>query len=236
MPYAVTFAAYTPPGRADGTPWTAVEIEEATDRTGIGATLIDTILLAPDATPENPATRKFTTEHATLAAGWYRVTWTAADGDRAPTRWVFNGANISASRRDVADLMLSRLRDDVGLVEGFSTSTRPTDVQVDRFIAHGITRVRAKLGAVPESISDDARHAVALYAAMLAESSLLPEQNNPDTGPYERLKELFDASLADLVLEVEEVGSGGEPGVVDNFATPLGLFPSSSVNFDSEPF
>lgn len=235
MPYVVTFRAYTPPAR-DDEPWTDVRVEEAAAKDGPWAVLETQPLSPVDTDPAAPDTRTVTTQLATLAAGWYRLTWLDADGDQALTSPLYSGANIAPPLREVADLMLSRLRDDVGTVDTFSAATTPTADQADRFINYGLRRVRGKAGAIPESLADDARHVVALYAAMLAESSLQSEQADDNSGHYERLKELYDAALADLIEEVKDVADGGEPGAADDSVSPLGSFPDPAVRWDCEVF
>lgn len=236
MAFAVRFAGYTPPVR-DDEPWTDVRIEEAAAKEGPWTVLEEQALTPVDTDPTAPETRSITTELATLAAGWYRLTWLDASGDQALTAPLFNGANIAPPVREVADLMLSRLRDDVGTVDTFTAETTPTATQVERFVNYGVRRVRGKAGAIPEALADDARHVAALYAAMLAESSLQSEQADDNSGHYERLKELYDEALADLLVEVVDVSAGGEPGVADDgVVLPLGLFPGSAVNWDTEVF
>lgn len=73
MGIAVSFVGYTPPARFDLTPWTDVQIEEASEETGT-YTLIDTLSLGvPDPDPADPAARSFTTVNGTAADQWYRV-------------------------------------------------------------------------------------------------------------------------------------------------------------------
>jgi hypothetical protein len=72
MATVVTFLDYTPPERADGIPWTSVQIEESDEVDG-DYTLIDTLTLVPDVDPANPAARDFTTILGTGEDLWYRV-------------------------------------------------------------------------------------------------------------------------------------------------------------------
>jgi hypothetical protein len=71
----VNLTDYVPEPRYDAVPWTTARVQEAAASTGEWTT-IDTFVLNPvDADPSNPAARSFTTTHATLASGWYRVVW-----------------------------------------------------------------------------------------------------------------------------------------------------------------
>jgi len=86
----VTLTGYIPEARYDALPWTHARIEEAPDSTGPW-TSIDTIMLSPvDSNPALPVTRNFTTTHATLTTGWYRVVWTDAAALESATAPVHN--------------------------------------------------------------------------------------------------------------------------------------------------
>jgi hypothetical protein len=91
----VTFNDYTPPARADGLPWTHVRIEEAT-RLGGDFTAIDTQALSPlDPDPSAPISRDFTTDDATVSAGWYRVVFIdAALNESQPSEAEYSGPNL----------------------------------------------------------------------------------------------------------------------------------------------
>lgn len=74
----VNLTGYIPEARFDNLSWTHARIEEASSAAGPW-TAIETITLSPvDADPAHPATRSFTTTHATLTSGWYRVVWVDA--------------------------------------------------------------------------------------------------------------------------------------------------------------
>lgn len=95
MSEVVSFANYTPAPRFDSTPWTDVQIEEATASSGPW-TVIDTIALTPtDADPSAPAARSFTITNGTAPDLWYRITF--VDG----------GGNLSLPSAPVQNLTLT---------------------------------------------------------------------------------------------------------------------------------
>jgi hypothetical protein len=240
VPYSVRLVNYVPPAR-DTTAWTVAALYEASAKDGSGETQIETFDLSLaangglDATPKQPKPRTFTTELATLAAGWYAIEWRDSTGDTARTGWVYNGANIAPGLDQVFRLVVTRVRDQAGQLDEFPETGRVNRVRVEGWISDGVKRVRSKVGAVPAELADDATHVVALYTAMLVELALIPEQQSTDAGPYDRLKDLFDEALADLVESVEDVGGGSEPGPGDDAVLPVGTFPSPGVRWDCEP-
>lgn len=80
MGIVVSFDDFTPAARYDSVPWTSVQIEEAATATG-SYTLIDTIVLSPDADPANPSARDFSTSNGTDDDQWYRVRFFDSNGD-----------------------------------------------------------------------------------------------------------------------------------------------------------
>jgi len=107
MAEVITFENFRPPARFDAKPWTGVNIEESADGS-TGWTQIDHVTLAPDADPENPELRSFTTEKGTALGYWYRVIFTDATGDLAqPTTPIQNLAGSGVAPHayaTVADL------------------------------------------------------------------------------------------------------------------------------------
>lgn len=91
MTYVVTFDHYRPGKRTDGIPFTSVEIYESDTEDGT-YTLIDTQSLVPvDSDPTKPAVRNFTTTEATLADGWYYVSFVDDEDNRQNTDPVRRG-------------------------------------------------------------------------------------------------------------------------------------------------
>lgn len=234
--YVVSFADATPSARFDGVPWNTVEVVEAATKGGTAVLTVSGALSPLDTDPANPQSRDITVKNATLAAGWYQLTFLDADGNRQPTRWVYNGGNISPSMEDIAALLRTRLVDTGGNpLATFTDTSTPTRQQVETFITSAIRRVRLKVGAVQEDLADDAREVVALYAAARAELTLWPEQVPGQQSPYRELIALADAALTDLDAEVEEVAAGGEPGPADDVVRPIGLLTAAATNWGSEP-
>lgn len=232
MLHVVPFVHYTPPDRDDGQAWRTVRIEESAAVAGPW-TVIDTITLSPlDTDPAAPAPRSFSTEAATLAAGWYRVTFLDAAAREAPFRPVYSGASIAPALADIARAMRSRLADAGGQpVAMFSATTRPTREDVEGFIRSGVRAVRLKVGAVQDEIADDAREVVELYAAARAELASWPEQTGNTASPYSALMDEYKAALADLEKSSQEIGEGREPGAAGDVGMPVSSFPLPSIDY-----
>lgn len=71
MTYVQSFSAVTPPPRYDAVAWTHLEVWESDAEDGTFA-LIDTQVIAVDATPASPNTVQVTTTDAVLPEGWYK--------------------------------------------------------------------------------------------------------------------------------------------------------------------
>jgi len=81
MPEVVSFSDYTPAPRFDATPWTDIQVEEASASTGPWL-VIDTIPISPlDVDPANPDSRSFTITNGTAPDLWYRITFVDAGGN-----------------------------------------------------------------------------------------------------------------------------------------------------------
>jgi hypothetical protein len=198
MGYVVTFSGYRPAPRFDSLPWTQAVVSEGAGATGPWVD-IATITLTPDADPAHPAARDFTTEDATLEEGWYRVTFVDADGDSSVAPPIWSSSKTDSSRPtvdDVALLLRTRTISGAGFNTGlggdtypnelvtFTTTTRPTAAEADRMIqtAYEATlgELTAELGPLPPAMNGMLRHAVALYAAILIETSFFREQATED--------------------------------------------------------
>ena len=70
MAVVLTFRKYVPPPRFDGHPWVSARIDESDGSAGPW-NQIDSITLSPvDTDPADPIERDFTTDNATIDAGW----------------------------------------------------------------------------------------------------------------------------------------------------------------------
>ena len=195
----VTFEGFTPPPRYDASahPWTQVRVEESATATGT-FTAIETIALSPtDANPALPATRSFTTTHATLAAGWYRVVFLdAAASESPPTTPIQNSGDPTAATRptvaQVALKVLARTRVSGQRVLGTFTpaDTDPADrtmitlEQAEALIDAGVQRVHGRAGAVAPDLADLAKDVAAEYAAAQIEAALAPEASAAADSAY----------------------------------------------------
>lgn len=97
MTQVLTLTGLTPPARFDDLAWTGARLEQADTETG-SYTLLETFTLDPvDDDPEQPDTRNFTSELATVAK-WYRIVWVDEDGDQSPPEppVEFTGETVTA--------------------------------------------------------------------------------------------------------------------------------------------
>lgn len=210
--YVVSLTGYTPSARFDGVHWASVLIEESATEDGTVLASAVGDLDPVDDDPTVPQPRNFTMTGATLAAGWYRVTFLDAAGNQQPTAWVFNGAatdaDLTPSVADVAALLLARTRADdeqIGEELGtFNTRTRPTAIQVAQLIAIAVSQLRTRVATpIPTRFAAQARSLVALNAAALVEGSLTPEQSGVDnwsTAP--QYQAMYLAGLQDLIAAI----------------------------------
>jgi hypothetical protein len=218
----VTLPRRTPLPRSDAVPWTLALIQEASASTGTWAT-IDTITLSPsDTDPANPVTRDLTTIHATLTEGWYRVIWKDAslNTSAATAPWQ-NTSELAIGARpsvtEVAALLRARTKVKGGAELGtFNTLTRPTGAEVEALIDEASDEVFGKVQAIDPTLpvgsaynapgSDyerRVRRAVALYAAILIETSYWPEQVKSNQSPAGTWQALYDSRIRALISEGE---------------------------------
>jgi hypothetical protein len=238
--YIVTFAGYTPPQRfpPDATLWTQARIEEAPDAGGVpGAWSVieGPFALSPAVTnPATPPTYNFTTENATLEAGFYRVVWIDAVGTEEPTEAVFSGPkpSVAPTVGEVAALLHARTTQRGGAEIGtFTSTTRPTAGQVEAMIRQASSLVFASTGAMPTlddcpdapNVASAVRTLIAMRATLFIEPSLWPEQTVAGVSPYTAMREQYEAELPRVVDAVRdcresgavEPGEGGEGGPAD---------------------
>jgi hypothetical protein len=202
--YVLGFEDFQPGDRVDGAPWTSIQIEESPNQDG-PYSIIDTIPISPvDLDPSDPAERSFTTSNATMAAGWYRITFLDDAGGQQPVEPLYHSAARSGYMPGVGDvgaLLTARTRDSDGVEAGtFTSKTRPTKEQVERLIEKAATTVVEKVGADPLPIYwEPIASVIALSAALRVELSFFPDQVNAGRSAYAELKKLRDEELADLI-------------------------------------
>lgn len=231
MSIVVTLADYTPPARSDSISFDHVKIEEAAAAAGPW-TLIDTQALSADPDPKHPAERDLTTKKATLAEGFYRVKWVSGTDETSPTEPVQNLSSLAGGLRPTLADVASKLRARTKIIGGteagtFTPSTRPTDDQVEDLIDDALDEVLGKIQTPGTGTEYErrARGAVALYTAILIETSYFPEQVGAGKSPATVFQGLYESRIKALIAE----GETGEPqgeGTDESPADPYWLFPS----------
>jgi hypothetical protein len=242
--YAHSFEDLTPPAAFDDIAFVSVEIEQATIEAPTVWTLIDTIAITEDPSPETPDANDITTRKATVPAGWFRFRF--LDEDDVATAWTvptLSPATIydwAPTLPRIAAIQRSRTRGtasrDAGIAgeQGtFTATTRPTADAVRSLIAVAC----ADLLAVTEGIEPctaaldfAAGNAVAYRVAMLIELSYLPEQTNGDMTAYKAFKDLWEETSARVGGRIlEQCPIPGTPGGEDTSSRdgmPVGNVPS----------
>lgn len=215
----VNLTDYTPVERYDAQPWTAARLEEAPAATGPW-TAIETFTLTPDVDPRHPAAHSFTSAHATLDSGWYRIVWTDAALRESASPPAHNDvvAPFTPTLADVGKHIRPRTRDRDGNFLGtFSGTTEPTDAQVEAIITESASKVTAKIGsAIAEPLWEKARVVIALRAAMFIELSFFGDQIRAGRSPYNELKALHDEEWKELYSDWRDLGPDGLPGTADD--------------------
>jgi hypothetical protein len=228
---AVSFVDFLPIPRYDGDPWTQVTIEEAPAVTGPW-TVIDTITFQTvDADPTNPQPKSFTTENATIFDGWYRLTFSDAEGTlQQPVDPIHNVADVQPefwpTVTDVATLLRTRTVDRQGNEGGtFTSDTRPTAAQVAEIIKQAALDLSAQIGPdIPDDLIPEARRIVAIRAAMLVELTYFPEQVAASRSPYAEYRQLWldaigtSSNPGQFVLTVRAEEEGDTPGATSGMA------------------
>jgi hypothetical protein len=224
MGVVVTFSGFTPAPRADGLPWTSIQVNEGTSISGPW-TLRDTLAISPvDADPAHPQERTFTTEEATLEAGWYKIVFADADGDTSEAAPIFNDLRPNSDRPsvdDVAQLLRTRTVGDgtstgLGADTGpadlttFDQTTRPSASEVDRLIETATGAMYGRLALLPEQIPATftglVRHVIALYTALLIEQSYFRESADESTFLANQLDDAV-RSLKESLAEAPGIGT-----------------------------
>lgn len=224
----VTLRDFTPIPRYDDKPWTHVTIEEGPTEDGPWTALGDIDLLPVDTDPKYPASRDFTIENATLADGWYVVTFKDEDGDQQlpiePVHYIPDEAEpYRPLVSDVAELLRARTKDKYGNEVGnFTADTRPNQEQVQELIDQATDDIVADLDTdIPASAYRYVKRLITIRAAMEVELSYWPEQTNTDRSAYRNLKELFDEQLIRVTNAVER----------ETLEEEFGDMPAASVSY-----
>lgn len=228
----VSFIDYTPESRYDGVSWNQVIIAEAPAASGPWTNL-ETKNVGVDVDPANPLPRSFTTSLATLAHGWYRITWLDPIGNQQPTNPVFNAASLEwrPSLSDVAALDLARTKDDVGkILETFTDKTTPTDEQTNKLIDKAVADLMPFLGTdIPDSQIANARNLVALKTVMYIELTHYGTEVAQQRSPYQHYKDLLEEQLPWVVDAIEAIEAGAdEADNVELGDLPAYSFPAPS--------
>jgi hypothetical protein len=229
--YEVSFHDYVPPPRFDGRVWTRVEVEEAAEVTGPWNTLAVITLTPLDTDATKPRARSFTIGNATLAEGFYRVVWLDLEGGEsepsAAVHFTPEGKGIRPAIAEIAALLRARTKVTGGKEEGtFTQATRPTDDQVEDLIDQGLDDVLGKVKGMtafralePTPSSEETegyerrvRGAVALFTAILVETSYFPEQVRSDQSAASIYEKRYEDRIKALIAEGETGEAQGEGG------------------------
>lgn len=220
---SVTLSGLEPPPRhppATGG-WINARMEEAADVLGAAATVIEPVL--------DPTQESFTSDHATLPAGWYRIVYEAAGNAEQPTDWIFNGASIAPTVRDVAALMPDRATLDGGDQAPTFTddgTTTPSAAEVEHLIGLVVDAVAPRVpAAATASVLRAARAIVTLDTAILAETGSFSEQTDVNTTrvtQWERLLDRYNQVLDALTgIDTTPGGGSGTPDVTPHYPGPF---------------
>jgi hypothetical protein len=210
--YVISFTGVNPPLRSDNTPWTTLRISESASLAGPW-TLIDTQTLSPlDADPSQPAERDFTTSLATLAEGFYSLTFLDAQGAAShPLVQVQdNPSAIKPSLSDLGSFMRARTvaAGSGGNEQGtFTATTRPTAAEAEALLEQATNQVLMQVGAdVPDRAIVQTRFLVLLYAAQLVELTFYRNEVNRDQSAYAEYVALFKDGIAALKSFIADEG------------------------------
>lgn len=221
----VSFEDYEVTPRFDGTAWAKIQIAESATEAGPW-TVIDTLTIDPvDPDPAHPEPRSFTTEKATLAAGWYLVTFIDDQLNQLVTDPVFNTPTemleIMASLNDVnANL-------DGEVVEATASNTDLIQISVARVIRGYLTQVVDPTIMVtwtsPEATPEIIREVAGkMIAAQLYYNETAKSTTNVTPTHYAQI--LYNQAIALLNMIVQgEVSIGGEVPTTPLEVLELGL-------------
>jgi len=211
----VSFVDYTPVPRFDNVAWTSILIEESAAEDGPWV-LIDTQLMNPiDSDPAEPMAREFTTDNATMDAGWYRVSFADPDNNIVRTAPAYHGTPIEwiPTLADVGAITLQRTRDANGVILGtFTDETQPTDDQVRLLIQKAVDDLRPVIGTdIPEDLIQEAQNVASLKTAMYIELTYFSNEVAQNRSPYPEYKTLYDEKSVKLANAVAAEEAGLSP-------------------------
>jgi phage gp36-like protein len=217
IPLVVSLTGYRPPPRHPPTvdPWTQARIEESAADAGPWTSLGTQNLSPVDTDPENPRSRNFTVENATLAQGWYRVVFLDASGDTATSDPVFSGAptTLYTSIADLRDALAPRGKQDDATAANLSNAELADAIteaqqQIDAQLAQRYT-VPFVQGSIPPLIAQLTRDLAAHSATLVHRRNHPLVENHPVLLRYRRAAELL-AKLAKGEAEIPAVSSAVE--------------------------
>jgi len=217
-----SFTAVTPPARFDGVPWTTVSVEESALAAG-PFTLVATLAVEVDATPDTPNPVNITVTTATLASGFFRFRFADIVGNTSPYSSPVASPALSPSlpvrptAQAVADLCGAYTRQAItggypppggepqaGRELGeFTASTSPTLNQVEGFITAAVDEVRGRvgIGELPEDVWDLARTTALYHAAAAVQAMRAPAGTDDSDGLYAAFISNYRASLIELIQQ-----------------------------------
>src|SRR5215469_3587772 len=178
----VSFNNYEVAPRYDGTKWTKARVNESATNTGPW-NVIDTLDIDPGPDPSHPLEISFTTDNATLDAGWYLIEFLDSQGNVLETDPVFNAPASSYEILATLDDINAHL--DGTVVEADAQNTSQIQVSVNRVVKAYLSRVvdNATMATwtTPETTPDTIREAASfliasqLYYDQTAKSSTVIE-------------------------------------------------------------
>jgi hypothetical protein len=194
----VSLPLYTPPPRFDGLPWSEAIVEEGPTNEGPWTPLATGPIDPVDCDPHEPKARGITIIGATLEKGWYRVTWSDADGGLRPIAPYSMGDSRlppAPALEEVAALMRVHVADaDDNALQTFTADTNPPADQVRIIIETVRQEVATRLRAdIPMKYMDAARFVVAIGAVSYIEKSARPEGESTET-----VRPVYLGRLSDL--------------------------------------
>lgn len=230
----VNFIDWVPNNRYDNNPWTTATIQEAPAEAGPWTTIDVKPLIPVDSDPENPRSRNFTTQLATLDDGWYRIVFTdATTAEQEETSPIHDIEQVERAYEpnpdDVGKLLRARTKDRHGNELGrFSEDTRPTAEEVVHLIDQSAMDVTSLVDFdIPLECYPQARAVIALGAALRVELSYFPEQVAANKSAYAEYRDMYKDSLDRLLIavqrEAQEEATGEAPmlGNMPAFGFPV---------------
>jgi hypothetical protein len=210
--YVVSFSDVNPPLRNDGKPWEILQVSESAALAGPW-TLIDTQQIVPvDADPSQPAERNFTTTLATLAEGFYSLTFFDAQGGASHPQVQVqdNPSAIKPSLSDLGSFMRERTvaaGSGGGELGTFTASTRPTAAEAEVLLEQATAQVLMQVGAeIPDRAIQQAKFLVLVYAAQLVELGFYRNEVSRDQSAYPMYVQMFKDSIMALQSFISDEG------------------------------